>query len=192
LKAWRYAYDDAGNLVGTSDARGCGQNFYYDGAGRLFAEDYSPCEKPHPPYTPPAITEISRSNPAALTSTNGIEVLYQYDASLTNGSAPPPTADGYSAANLNGRLASVHDRASTTWFSYDARGRSTDTFRRITASGSGGNAIISTRYAPRWYHKHIDYDAADRPVKETTGARSTEFLVDNGAGPESAVITEWF
>jgi RHS repeat-associated protein len=191
LKAWRYAYDDAGNLVGTSDARGCGQNFYYDGAGRLFAEDYSPCEALHPTYTPPAITDTSRSNPAALSSTNGIEVFYQYDASLSNGSAPPPTEDGYSSSNLKGRLASVHDRASTTWFSYDNLGRSTDTFRRITAPGTGGNAIISTRYAPRWYHKHTSYDAADRPVKETTGARSTEFLVDNGAGPESAVTTEY-
>ncbi len=35
LQAWRYAYNDAGDLVGTSDARGCGENFQYDGAGRL-------------------------------------------------------------------------------------------------------------------------------------------------------------
>jgi YD repeat-containing protein len=38
----RYAWNDAGDLVGTSDARGCGQNFFYDYAGRM-AEDYSPC-----------------------------------------------------------------------------------------------------------------------------------------------------
>ncbi|HMR08688.1 MAG TPA: hypothetical protein PKA88_23070, partial [Polyangiaceae bacterium] len=31
LKAWRYVYNDAGDLVGTSDARGCGINFAYDG-----------------------------------------------------------------------------------------------------------------------------------------------------------------
>ncbi|MCC6216035.1 MAG: hypothetical protein IT376_14310, partial [Polyangiaceae bacterium] len=30
LRAWRYAYDDAGELVGTSDARGCGSNYAYD------------------------------------------------------------------------------------------------------------------------------------------------------------------
>jgi hypothetical protein len=28
LKAWRYAYNDAGDLIGTSDARGCGKNFF--------------------------------------------------------------------------------------------------------------------------------------------------------------------
>ena len=40
----------SGDLIGTSDARGCGQNFYYDGTGRLIAEDYSPCEAHHAPY----------------------------------------------------------------------------------------------------------------------------------------------
>ncbi len=34
----------AGDLVATSDARGCGQNFFYDGAGRILGEDYVPCE----------------------------------------------------------------------------------------------------------------------------------------------------
>src|SRR5690606_37635197 len=43
-KPWRYAYNALGELLGTSDARGCGQNFHYDSVGRLVAEDYSPCE----------------------------------------------------------------------------------------------------------------------------------------------------
>ncbi len=58
LKAWRYAYDDAGDLVGTSDARGCGVNFDYDGAGRLLSEDYSPCEAHHELYSPPSHDEV--------------------------------------------------------------------------------------------------------------------------------------
>ena len=40
---WHYAWDDANRLVGTSDARGCGANFFYDGLGRKIGEDYSPC-----------------------------------------------------------------------------------------------------------------------------------------------------
>jgi YD repeat-containing protein len=40
LRAWRYVYNDFGDLVGTSDARGCGINYSYDAAGRLLAEDY--------------------------------------------------------------------------------------------------------------------------------------------------------
>src|SRR5207245_1422063 len=41
--AWRYAYNDDGQLVGTSDARGCGKNLLYDAAARVVAEDFSPC-----------------------------------------------------------------------------------------------------------------------------------------------------
>jgi len=43
-------YNDAGDLVGTSDARGCGKNVQTDGLGRVIAEIYSPCQKSHPDY----------------------------------------------------------------------------------------------------------------------------------------------
>ncbi len=59
---WRYVYNLAGDLVGTSDARGCGVNYAYDAAGRLISEDYSPCETHHEPYDGDA------------------EVTYTYDA----------------------------------------------------------------------------------------------------------------
>ncbi|HVY31615.1 MAG TPA: toxin TcdB middle/N-terminal domain-containing protein [Polyangiaceae bacterium] len=183
LKAWRYVYDDAGDLVATSDARGCGQNFYYDGAGRLFGEDFSPCIKAHPLYTAPAVNTATRSNPRALTSTNGFEVFYQYDSSSSLSGAAPTD---YSTANLKGRLSAVHDRASTTWFSYDERGRGIATYRRVTAYNQGGNAIISTRYSPRWYKKTTSYDAADRPVTESTGA--TQVLGGDG---KSEVTTHY-
>jgi YD repeat-containing protein len=68
MKAWRYAYDDAGDLVGTSDARGCGANYHYDAAGRLIAEDYSPCLPHHAPYSAPN-----------LATGEGTEVSTKYD-----------------------------------------------------------------------------------------------------------------
>src|SRR5690606_6805374 len=68
MRAWRYLYNDAGDLIGTSDARGCGQNFFYDGAGRVTGEDYAPCEAHHAAYTNP-----SSGGAAAL------EVVYVYD-----------------------------------------------------------------------------------------------------------------
>ena len=71
LKAWRYAYDDAGDLVGTSDARGCGENFEYDDAGRILTEDYSPCGG-QGPYSPPS-WDVSGQGP------QGYEVIYRYD-----------------------------------------------------------------------------------------------------------------
>ncbi len=65
-EAWRYAYDDTGQLVGTSDARGCGKNIAYDGAGRIVFEDYSPCLSSQTPYTP------------ASDDGNGTEAFYTY------------------------------------------------------------------------------------------------------------------
>ncbi len=69
IKAWTYAYDDAGDLVATTDARGCGRNIGYDGAGRPTYEDYIGCTADHAPYTPP--------NP---TTGAGTEIFYRYDA----------------------------------------------------------------------------------------------------------------
>jgi RHS repeat-associated protein len=195
LKTWRYAYNDAGDLVGTSDARGCGQNFYYDGAGRLYGEDYSPCTKEHTLYSSPSLGSTPY-NVASLPSSNGLEVFYQYDTSPATPVAPPPTGQPYSTENLQGRLAAVHDRAATTWFSYDARGRGTSTWRRVSIFGTNVNtapsfaANISSRYTTKWFHKEQSYDAADRPISETTGASSTELLASNGESIVSTAYTK--
>ncbi len=53
---WRYVWDDADQLVGTSDARGCGVNLYYDGLGRPVGEDYSPCLASQHAYTAPNLS----------------------------------------------------------------------------------------------------------------------------------------
>jgi RHS repeat-associated protein len=66
---WTYAYNDAGEVVGTSDARGCGMNIYRDTLGRVTAEDYSPCTSSQPPYT--------AANPA---TGSGAEAFFVYDA----------------------------------------------------------------------------------------------------------------
>ncbi len=49
--AWIYAYNANGELVGTSDARGCGENIIHDTLGRVVGEDYSPCTPTQPAYT---------------------------------------------------------------------------------------------------------------------------------------------
>ena len=68
LLAWTYAYDDNGELVGTSDARGCGSNYAYDAAGRILGTDYSPCLANHVPYSAPD-----------WATGDGTEVFYAYD-----------------------------------------------------------------------------------------------------------------
>ncbi len=65
---WRYAYNDTGELVGMSDARGCGEVLYHDALGRLQAEDYSPCDSAQAAYTAPNFA-----------TGDGTEAFNQYD-----------------------------------------------------------------------------------------------------------------
>ena len=178
LRAWRYAYDDAGDLVGTSDARGCGVNFTYDAAGRLTSEDYSPCVAAHAGYSAPN-----------LTARTGVEVLYHYDA------APPETLPpGFTltGAFLQGRLVATYDRASLTVTAHDGRGRSPATAVRIAKPGTPDNAI-ATRFTERWYQRQTVFDAADREIAATTGATSTELMgtLDPATGSASTVRTAY-
>ena len=136
MRAWRYAYDDAGQLVGTSDARGCGKNIFYDSLGRSIAEDFSPCLSSQEVY--------SEYDP--LTGEHA-EVLRAYDAP-----EPGQTTDfGPRAASLKGRLAATRDRAAHTRFGYDGRGRLVGVARQIArpaAVGGGGVAAAGALAAP--------------------------------------------
>jgi RHS repeat-associated protein len=176
MRPWLYAYNDAGDLVGTSDARGCGANYTYDADGRLVTEDYSPCEADHAPYSPPDLATHA-----------GIEVRYQYDSIPSSfstvvgvpvGSSGSGLPNGYDASSpfLNGRLAAVFDRSGLQVLTYDARGRGTRLDRRL-ADPDGSIVDPRLKYRGRWYSSSTGYDAEDRVVAQSTGASSAEFLV---------------
>lgn len=179
LMTWHYVYNDAGDLVGTSDARGCGQNFVYDGVGRLKAEDYSPCLKEH---------AIAVGNPN-LTTGAGYEVFYEYDDAVS-GAVTAPAGVDEGSPTYKGRLRAVHDRAATTWFKYDARGRTISTFRQVSYVGAP-QATVAGRYVNRWYQKDFTYDAADRQVEATTGlAPNSELRATAGGSSVSSAYTK--
>ncbi|MGH7270184.1 MAG: hypothetical protein ACREJ3_07100, partial [Polyangiaceae bacterium] len=98
---WTYAYNDSSQLVGASDARGCGKNIFHDGAGRVVAEDYSPCDASQPAYTAPN-----------LTTGDGTEAFYAYDSPA-------------------GMLTDVQDRGAHTHYFYDTRDRISSVTRQI-------------------------------------------------------------
>ena len=177
LKAWRYVYNDAGDLVGTSDARGCGINFDYDGVGRLLSEDYSPCETQHQAYSAP--------NVGAGT---GLEVLYHYDSLAPD--APP--GYGQIAPFVVGRLVAVYDRASLSVTTFDGRGRSINSATRVAKPGAPDNALAQ-RYALRWYQQEMLFDSADREVATTTGTTTAELAgtLDTLSGKNNAVTTTY-
>jgi RHS repeat-associated protein len=166
LSAWRYAYDDDGDLVGTSDARGCGANYFYDAGGRILAEDYSPCLATHAAYSTPD-----------LATGDGTEAFYVYDApdpSVYTGDADATFEVGECtvAGNLLlGRVASISDRGSKTVMGYDGRGRTSCMAKEIVAPGAPSNTL-SSRYAETWYAQGVSFDAMDRPVTSSTGAQA--------------------
>jgi len=206
LKAWRYAYDDAGDLVGTSDARGCGENFEYDGAGRILTEDYSPCGTGgQGPYTAPSWT--SGFGPT------GYEVVYWYDSAPLNpfietfrivrpaNYATAVSSDKTGASPfLQGRLVTVWSRGKAQWNSYDGRGRLIQTAvlpaLPLSAVGRVSSPYIYARFGRRFYYRDFVFDGADREVSATTGSSVTQLQgVANTSLPsgqaKSAVTTEY-
>ncbi|MBA3907230.1 MAG: hypothetical protein H0X35_11180, partial [Pseudonocardiales bacterium] len=162
LKAWRYAYNDSGEPVGTSDPRGCGKNVFYDKLGRVAAEDYWPCTDEQPEYSAPD-----------LTTGNGTEYFARYDAT-------GPTA---------GFLTSESDRARQTSFLYDSRGRVQGTSRQIarpTVSTPAEFALLASRYTPHVYSKTFAYDNANRLTTESTGADVDALMVGGQSALTSA------
>jgi RHS repeat-associated protein len=184
VRAWRYAYDDAGQLAGTSDARGCGANYVYDSAGRLLAEDRSPCLDSQPAYTAPD-----------LATGDGTELFYRYDtvdpdvAAVTAPRAGAGSDAGAAAdddqrcpaplSNWLGRVTSISSLGSKSLAISDGRGRPVCGAKRVVRPGVAA-ATLGARYAPRWYVKRFAFDGADRLVSESTGARSPGLLGSDG------------
>ncbi|MCB9575836.1 MAG: VCBS repeat-containing protein [Polyangiaceae bacterium] len=182
LKTWHYVYNDSGDLVGTSDARGCGENFAYDGVGRLKWEDYSPCRAY--PY------HLAYGAPNA-NGTSGAEVLYVYDAPpnlVTNDAPAGFFGTPYNTNWLMGRLVTVFDRGEISVSKYDGRGRVTHHEIRLSNPGSFAS-WIGNRYQPEWYEKTFAYDGADREVETTTGAAITELM--GAADGQSRITTQY-
>jgi RHS repeat-associated protein len=152
--AFVYAYDLGGNLVGTSDARGCGVNFAYDGVGRLVSEDYSPCLNSQPAYTKPSANG------------DGTEVFLQYD---TPGVCPAAES-GLNPSFVQGQLAAVSDRAEHSCFGYDGRARLASVSKQLAQPGAASMFSLASRYTASWYQVQAAYDEASRTIAQTTGA----------------------
>nr|WP_256327749.1 RHS repeat-associated core domain-containing protein [Nitrosospira sp. Nl5] len=165
---WRYVWDGAGRLVGTSDARGCGVNLYYDGLGRVRGKDYSPCLPSHVAYTVPN-----------LGTGAGLEAFYQYDTYET-GQVSPEVGFNDNPNYALGNLVAVRDRGSHTRFNYDAR----DRVRRISRQIANPEGINSNSpYAPHWFISRMDYELDDQLARRTTGVDIEDFLM-NGTSEE--------
>jgi RHS repeat-associated protein len=160
-QSWAYAYNDNGDLMGTSDAMGCGENFFYDNLGRLLAEDYSPCSPEQTPYSPPNFS-----------TGEGIEKFNVYDGPATPTGTP-------SDAVYRGHLTQTFDLAQKSDIVLDARGRAVLLRRQMSLPGARSNAF-ALRYAPRVYEQQVlAFDEANRPLTRTTRAETPELRPPN-------------
>jgi RHS repeat-associated protein len=185
MKSWRYAYNDNGELVGTSDARGCGENFFYDLGGRILAEDYSPC------YPSTSTADAGGTQPAYSTpdpSGDGTEVFYEYDKLDPTIAASLPSGFPVDSNLSAGRLVRVSDRGAETVTSYDGRGHVTGTARRLVAPGTTSDALAS-RYTPHWYFRTTKFDGGDRPVTTTTGIDGDIAALLDASGQSTVTMT---
>jgi RHS repeat-associated protein len=137
---WTYAYDNEGRLVGTADARGCGENLFYDLGGRPIAADYSTCAN-WQAYSAPSVA------PGAFPYA-GAEESYAYDpgTGFLVGAADRGRFDKYSY-NAAGQLASITrtmatPRSSSAALNYGGPSY-TESFNAYTYSGQ-----VATRTAP--------------------------------------------
>ncbi|MBL8610507.1 MAG: VCBS repeat-containing protein, partial [Myxococcales bacterium] len=159
---WRYAWDAAGRLVGTSDPRGCGKNVFYDDRSRKTAEDYSPCLASQAPYSPPD-----------LVTGEGAETFYLYD-DYEAGQVAPSATFADNAQFAIGRLVAVHDRGAHSRFNYDVRGRVRRTSRRIARPA--GAPPGADAYTSHWFVAESEFDNGDRLVSQTTGASAPALM----------------
>lgn len=140
-------YDDGDNLIRTLDARGQVSNYEYDLADRLLRE----------------VHQSTSGGPDG-------EVVYSYDApqeglDLGNGESRDTTF-------TRGRLSSVVDASGETHFSYDERGNTLLTLKRIKEPRTGLLVSYATRF---------QYDLMDRVVGITyPDEDSTRFVHGTG------------
>ena len=156
----QYAYDDLGDLVGTTDARGCGANIVNDGLGRPVSEDYIRCTTFQAPYTP--VTDANGT---------GTEAFRIYET-LPGGI-------------ITGNIQSLQDRAASVTWGYDARGRLHDVSKKVAkpcaTAPCATDPTIVNRYAPSLYVTTLTFDDLDRLRSQTTGATAPELLAPTAA-----------
>jgi RHS repeat-associated protein len=129
-RSWRYLYNRLGDLVAVRDPRGCGQNFYYDRAGRLVGEDYVSCGEAE--LWRDFSTETVPAGSLAMNLIAGprsVEVRTYYDLypGWVTGELLPPV----DTADSNGLVTATVDRGARSVVGYDPRGTGFWTARQV-------------------------------------------------------------
>ena len=191
---WRYLYSEVGDLVAVRDPRGCGQNFYYDKAGRLIGEDYVECAEALPSGDLP-VDQVPASAVALVANIGAprdVDVRYYYedDAAPTWATAYPEVAANITNARYEGRLLAVSDRGQRSAMAYDARGQVSWAMRQM-AMLENGPALTITNNNPGPGLPPVTAEGVVVPVPRAYDVAHTyqrTAAYDHGGRPTSMVL----
>ncbi len=134
-------YDEASNLIETTDAKGRKITYTYDGVNRLLTEDYEEDTPRFPKF------DSSR----AVTPANRPAVAYFYDLPITGLEMGDGTT--FTATNTAGLLAYVWDLTGEEHYNYDAREHAAAVIKRVNDPLTG--LLVS-------YRTGYTFDSLDR------------------------------
>lgn len=125
-RSWRYLFNRVGDLVAARDPRGCGQNFYYDYAGRLVAEDYVQCAEAQASTEEPLVSvppDAIAMDPLANTAQKADVRLY-FDAYPVwfEGTEGFPSLPANATSSVRGLATAAIDRGQRSAYAFDDRG----------------------------------------------------------------------
>ena len=144
--SWRYLYNRVGDLVAVRDPRGCGQDFFYDRAGRVVGEAFVSCGEAQPSgeYAEETIPAGSIGL-TALQSARTVDARSYFDALPSWAS----TFTGMPAANFpRGRATASSDRGQRSIVAYDVRGQSTWLGKQMVLIPHGATNVPDTLSDP--------------------------------------------
>jgi RHS repeat-associated protein len=188
-RTWRYLFNEVGDLAAVRDPRGCGQNFYYDRAGRLVAEDYVRCDEAQlqgelpDDDVPPGTIGLT-----SLAAARMVDVRHHFDVDPPwttdiTGTTPAPSPARPATTFLLGRLTATSDRGARTLLAYDARGRTAWTGRQVAMIPSDSYATTTLADPPAVVtDDEIDDDASR--LYDTSVTYVTVPQYDHGDRPE--------
>ncbi|MBW2107233.1 MAG: VCBS repeat-containing protein, partial [Deltaproteobacteria bacterium] len=161
----RYAYDPLGNLLQITDAQNNVKTFEYDGLSRKTALNDPDRGRMEYTYDDAGnvIQTIDNKAQTIVYTYDGANRMLTEDYLDTAGVTPDvayyydvPSAEYPGVQNTKGRLAWVQDLSGAAFFSYDARGNTVWSVKRIQDGGTSQDFVFST-----------DYDAMGRVVANT-------------------------
>lgn len=135
-RTWRYLYNAVGDLSAVRDPRGCGQNFYYDLAGRLLGEAYVGCSEAQAGELASVDVPPGSVGLGLTSSATQVHVRYHFDTYPAWASGLMP------ASGALGRITGTTDRAQRSALGYDPRGNTVRVAKQLAVLGSASGVAV--------------------------------------------------